>query len=150
MTEPYNTYESIPLISYNVISYLIENNETIFKLLYYNDSNAWRSDVNHPDLTKVQKGVLVFDGIKPQTDCRIFMDTGNDDSWQVESTQLRVSVVKGVPTNHVFGYITKNMISRNSLNNRNSQLSRFNLPGIIITCVHENSTICLWFYSIKY
>ena len=34
------------------------------------------------------------------------MDTGNDDSWQVESTQLRVSVVKGIPTNHVFGYIT--------------------------------------------
>jgi len=40
MTESYNTYSSIPLISYNIISYLIENNEAIFKLLYYNDSNV--------------------------------------------------------------------------------------------------------------
>ena len=72
MTESYNTYSSIPLISYNIISYLIDNNETIFKLLYYNDSNAWRSDSNHPNLTKVQKGSLIFDGIKPQTDSRIF------------------------------------------------------------------------------
>ena len=106
MTESYNAYSSIPLISYNIISYLIDNNEAIFKLLYYNDSNAWRSDSNHLNLTKPQKGSLIFDGIKSQTDCRIFMDTGNDDSWQVESTQLRVSVVKGIPTNHVFGYIT--------------------------------------------
>jgi len=106
MTDSYNTYSSIPTISYNIISYLIANNETIFKLLYYNDPNAWRSDTDHPNLTKSQKGSLIFDGIKPQTECRIFMDTGNDDSWQVESTQLRISVVKGVPTNHVFGYIT--------------------------------------------
>ena len=57
MTNSYNTYSSVPLISYNIISYLIDNNETIFKLLYYNDSNAWRSDSSY--------NMQSFEGVKP-------------------------------------------------------------------------------------
>lgn len=102
----YNSFDTIDMVPYNILSYLIENNDLIFKMLYYNDPNAWKSDVEHPNLTKVQKGSLIYDGVKEETSCRIFMDTGQNDSWQVESTQLRVSVVKGIPSNHVFGYVT--------------------------------------------
>ena len=77
MTE-YNKFELFPTLSYNCISYLIEHNDLIWKLLSYTDANAYKDDSDHPTLTKQQKGLLVYDGIKVETDCRVFMDSGQD------------------------------------------------------------------------
>jgi len=97
--ESYNSLTMLDKIPYNVISYLVQNNDYVFKLLKYNDANAWKNDSSHPNLALSEKGSLIYDGIKNQVDCRIFMDTGQDDSWQTESTQLRISVYKGYPMN---------------------------------------------------
>ena len=37
----YAKYGIIPTLSYNAISYLINNNELIWKLLFYNTPEAW-------------------------------------------------------------------------------------------------------------
>ena len=102
--ESFNKFENVPNLSYNILKYLMLNNETIFKLLYYTDANAWRNDVDHPNLTYQQKGALIYNGIIKETDARIFMDTGMDDSWQIEASMFRVSIAELIPTNYVFGY----------------------------------------------
>jgi hypothetical protein len=101
----YNAFTNLPDIPYNIVSHLIDNNDTVFKLLKYNDPNAWRSDGSHPNLTSLEKGVLVYDGIKDQADCRIFLDSGADDSVQSEISMVRISVAEAIPTNYVWGYL---------------------------------------------
>ena len=56
----YDKFENIPLIPYNLVNCLMDNNEDIWKLLAYNDANAWKSDSMHPDLTMTQKANLIY------------------------------------------------------------------------------------------
>jgi hypothetical protein len=100
--QSYNKFEGLENIPYNCINYMMNNNELIWKLLKYSDPDAWKK----ADLTTSEKGLLVYDGLKDPTSCRVFMDVGLDDSWLVEACMLRVSVVEAVPTNYVRGNIT--------------------------------------------
>jgi hypothetical protein len=102
--DSYNKLTQLPLLSYNIVSYLLANNDDAWKLLFYNDPNCWKSDLAHPNLTSAQKGALVYDGIKPITECRVFLDTGMDDVWNEEACQLRVAILEFSPTNYVYGY----------------------------------------------
>jgi len=106
-TYSYNDYSDFPLFAYRCISHLIddENIELLWKLLYYNDNNAWKDNAAHPDLTRVQKGALVYDGSIDEIDYRVFMDIGISDPWMVESSQIRVSPALLEPTNHIIGKI---------------------------------------------
>jgi hypothetical protein len=97
----YNKFETLPNIPYSIVSYLIDQDDYIWKLLYYNSADAWKD--SKTSLTATQKGLLVYDGVRPINDCRVFLDTGADDSWLVESTMLRCSVIEGVPSNYVYG-----------------------------------------------
>ena len=100
----YNKFEILPQIPYSIISYLMDHEELIFKLLKYDSADAWQA--SKPALTLEEKGLLVYDGIKSINDCRIFMDTGADDAWTVESTQLRISVYDGIPNNMIWGTLS--------------------------------------------
>jgi hypothetical protein len=104
--EDYNKFTYLPDIPYNCINYLINNNEVCWRLLKYNDPNAWKLDSDHPNLTKSEKGLLIYDGLKNETDCRIFMDYGQDDSWQDQVSILKITVAEAIPTNYVWGYIS--------------------------------------------
>ncbi len=101
----YNTFSLLSELPYNCVAYLIDNNELIWKLLAYNDPNAWREDASHPVLSKVEKGALIYDGLKEQTSCRVFMTTGLDSSWKEQHSQLRISILEGTPVNSVFGNV---------------------------------------------
>lgn len=99
--DSYNKFEILSTVPYSIVDYLITNSEATWKLLNDNSPTAWQS--SKPNLTLEQKGLLVYNGVRKINDCRVFLDTGADDGWLVESTQLRVSVMEGVPNNHVFG-----------------------------------------------
>ena len=92
-----NTLELMPLIPYNIVSYLVDNNELIWKLLKYNESNAWDED----DLTKAEKGALIYAGQINTEDYRVFFDSGQDSSWTIESCILRVYSANITPSNQV-------------------------------------------------
>jgi len=106
MTTEYNTFELFPDLSYNCITYLIDNNELIWRLLSYTDVNAYRLDDDHPNLTKEQKGALVYNGIREETDCRVFMDSGQEYSWNIRACFLRITPVRLRPSNNIFGYVS--------------------------------------------
>jgi len=95
--EIYNKFYELPNLSYNVASYLMENNEFIWKLLKYSEADAW----DRPSLTKTEKRDLIYDGVKEETSCRVFFDLGQDDSWTVQATILRIAVLSVRPVNHI-------------------------------------------------
>jgi hypothetical protein len=101
----YNIFSMLPELPYNIVSYLIENNDLIFRLLKFNDSDAWRLDTVHPNLSQIEKGNLVYDGLRVESDCKIFLDTGADESWQQQSSILRISILEAIPSNYVYGYL---------------------------------------------
>jgi hypothetical protein len=96
---PYNQFSNLSQVPYSIISYLLSESELLWKLLNDNAATAW----NDPDLTRDEKSALIYDGIRKATDCRVFMNTGLDDSWLTGTTILRISVVNGIPNNRVWG-----------------------------------------------
>jgi len=103
--ESYNKFPFLPQVSYFLIDYLLNNNDIVWRLLKYNDSDAWKLDVTHPNLTNLEKGALIFDGIKNQIDCRVFLDYGQDDSMQEQVCLLRTSVLEVTPSNYIWGHL---------------------------------------------
>jgi len=101
----FNSFSEFPGMSYNIISYLMDNNELLWRLLVYNDNFAFRLDTDHPNLTKAQKGLLVYDGLREQTSCRVFLDLKQDDSLTQEMTMLRISPIEIIPTDNVLGKV---------------------------------------------
>jgi len=98
----YNKFSQVPLFPYNVVEYLVNNNDYLWKLLKYPTYDAW----NKANLTKSEKRELIFNGEQKQTDCRVFLGEGQNDVWTEEQTFLRVSVVEVVPENYVYGSIS--------------------------------------------
>ena len=96
----YNKFETLPLASYNITKYLMDNEETIWKLLKYSDADAW----NKPNLSLGEKAALVYAGQPNETDFRVFNSVGQDNSWTVEACLLRISPATILPNNYVFGY----------------------------------------------
>jgi hypothetical protein len=101
----YNKFSLYPLISANCVNYLIANNDSIFRILYYNDSDAWREDSNHPNLTHTQKINLIYAGQPDETKYRIFLDFGIDNPWTTQATLIRISPTSLLPSNHIVGKI---------------------------------------------
>lgn len=99
----YDKFSLLPLIPYNIVKYLMENDEQIWKLLEYSDADAYRDDASHLPLTTAQKGNLVYNGVKPINDCRIFLDLGQDDSFLVETALIRIGMPEIIPSNYVRG-----------------------------------------------
>jgi len=119
----YNSFTYLPKFPYNCITFLIDNNELVWKLLKYNTSDAW----NKTNLTKAQKGALIYNGSPIATDFRVFMDTGIDDSFNIEACILRISVLSAIPNNYIWGSVEMAMevyshYKINTLNNYTTRL----------------------------
>ena len=52
----FNKFTTLPSVPYKILSYLAENNERIFKALYYQGSDA----LDQPDLTLEQKLDMIY------------------------------------------------------------------------------------------
>jgi hypothetical protein len=124
----YNKYTDLPMLSYNCVAYLIDHNELIWKLLKYNDANAWKVDGDHPNLTKTEKGAIIYGGQENETDFRVFFDVGADNSWETQACILRVTPIELQPTNYVIGKVTMSFeiychYKINSLSNYTTRLN---------------------------
>lgn len=100
--DSYNKFIQFPSVSYNIIKYLLEHEEQIWKVLYYTDPNAW----NKPNLTMQEKTSLIYSGHSEEQNFRVFMDVGQDNSWTVEACILRISPLTLVPQQYVNGYMS--------------------------------------------
>jgi len=99
--EQYNKYLDFPDISYNCVSYLIKNNETIWKLLKYTTSDAWSK--SKADLTQAEKGALIWNGQPTSASAaRVFLDLGFDDSITDEIPMLRISPIDLYPSTYIY------------------------------------------------
>ena len=105
--DSYNTYVEFPELSYNCISYLVDSSdaEILWRLLKYNDNDAWRLDTDHPNLTKAEKGALIYSGEANDDEFRVFLDIGADTAVTKEMTTLRVSPLTLNPSNYVLGRV---------------------------------------------
>jgi len=104
----YNKYENYPLISYNCAKYMMDNNELIWKLLKYNDKDAYKNDSSHPNLIKSAKGAMICNG-DPDPDYskfKIFFDFGMDKAVDAEISILRIAPIELIPINHIYGRIS--------------------------------------------
>ena len=128
----YNRFTNIPNFSINIINYLIDNNETIWKLLKYPGNDA----LNQINLTMDEKTDLIYSGInnieditnyqKKEQDYRIFTKGMSSDAIENKCSQLHIFLGELSPQNRVTGqaimYIQ--IISHNAILTLNNCLNR--------------------------
>lgn len=100
--DTYNKYQQYPLTGYNIAKYLIENEEQLWKILKYSDSDAWKKD----DLSHSDKADLIYAGQPNETFYRLFFDSGQDNAWTEEACFLRIATLVLTPSNYVYGYMS--------------------------------------------
>jgi len=110
----FNNYTSLPSVPYKIISYLAENNQKLFKALYYQDSNA----LSQPDLTFEQIIDMIYVDEGKEIDKHIFLKPLVGDEMIDSATQLRLYKYGISPTssmvsviNYRFDIITGSKIS---------------------------------------
>jgi hypothetical protein len=80
----------------------MSNNEMIWKLLQYESPDAW----SMPNLTQQEKSDLIYNGQINETDYHVFFDVGQDQSWTIQTSILRISVLEVNPLNYIYGNMT--------------------------------------------
>jgi hypothetical protein len=110
----FNKYTSLPSVPYKIISYLAQNNENIFKALYYQGSDA----LEQPDLTLEQKINMIYVDEGKEVEKNIFLKPLIGEEMIDSATQLRIYKYGISPTdnmtsviNYRFDIITGSKIS---------------------------------------
>jgi hypothetical protein len=98
----YNTYDALPMMAYNCICRLMDENELVWKLLKYAHPDAWKQD----NLTSEEKRAMIYTGQEDATKFRIFLDGGQPDVWTREDCILRISPYSIFPENRTIGTVT--------------------------------------------
>ncbi len=101
----YNQFPQLADFSYNCISYLMNNNEDIWRMIYYPVPNAWDSTANS-NLTHAQKASLIYDGSEDSSLFNVFMDDGQPDVQTKETTILKIYPMTAKGNNRVWGSTT--------------------------------------------
>ena len=95
----YSQYTDLANFPNLMIEYLMDNNEMIWKLLKYNESDAW----SQSDLSKTQKSELIYNGSGEMSDYRVFMDIGQSDVWNHEICVIKMAIHGIIPEHRVVG-----------------------------------------------
>ena len=110
----FNKYTSLPSVPYRIISYLAQNNERLFKALYYQGCDA----LDQPNLTLEQKINMIYVDEGREADKNIFLKPLIGEEMIDSVTQLRVYKYGISPTdnmtsviNYRFDIITGSKIS---------------------------------------
>ena len=93
----YNQFDGFYNYSYEIIVHLLQNDEMVWKLLYYPDSDAF----SKPNLDLPTKANLIYKGQSDATPFRVFTVPFMDDSYEKETTQLRIFTWDVFPKNYV-------------------------------------------------
>lgn len=92
-----NTFNSMPQIPYQILTYLIDNNENLFKLLKYNSTDALQKD----DLTKKEKIALLYTEVGQEDEYHIFLKPLIGEEMTDSVTQLRLYKARITPTTNL-------------------------------------------------
>lgn len=82
----YNKFTDLPSVPYQIITYLADNNENIFKVLYYNTSDALSQD----NLTLEEKINMIYVEDGSETDKNIFLKPLIGEEMTDSTSQLRI------------------------------------------------------------
>lgn len=102
----YNQHKALRYISNNIIEYLVDNNEIIWKLLKYQSPNA----LMEPNLTREEKVDLIYNGwtyngdeytLDKYSTKAVFRQPWLDDANEKASTMLRIYLSTLIPENKV-------------------------------------------------
>lgn len=135
----YNKYPNLPLYSYNCIKHLIEKNEEIWKLLFYNESDAWKKT----SLTPIQKKEMIYKGEPDETLFRVFLDEGQINAWINEVSVLRIFPYSIFPENRTVGTVTMafDIYSHYRINHLSNYQTRVDTMSQIILDVFNGAII---------
>lgn len=97
----YAQYEDFDSFSYKCISYLIDNDEVVWKLLKYMSPDAW----NQTNLTRDEKIELIYNGSDDSSKFKVFLDSGSPDAFTREDCLIRISPHSLFPENRTVGTI---------------------------------------------
>ncbi len=81
----YNKLSNLEKMPYNIVDFLFQD-ETIWKILYYDDPNA----LYEPNLTNSQKAGLIYSGGDDASPYKVFFDLLTDDAAYKQCTMLRI------------------------------------------------------------
>ncbi len=95
----YYGWEENPL---KCLDHLMMNNEKIWKLLKYDTPDAWNDDI-YPNLTHAEKAAMVYDGNGDLTRFKVFLDIGQDESFDNQTAILRLTNYSLEPTERPYG-----------------------------------------------
>lgn len=100
----YEEWDENPL---RCLNYLVENNETIWRLLKYNTPDAWNVNICS-NLTREEKSALVYkgDGQYNLENYSVFLDIGQDQSITLQKSFLRMTNYSLVPDTRTWGTAT--------------------------------------------
>jgi len=101
----FNTDDMIPLISNSCVSYLLQNNELIWKLLKDKTPDAW----SIANLTKAEKRAMIYKGTGDMNDFNVFFDDFQDDAINTETTFLRIFPIDDIPRTHLVSDVSIGM-----------------------------------------
>ncbi|WP_297419543.1 hypothetical protein [Clostridium sp.] len=95
-------YTGLSSIPYNIVSYLINADDDIWKLINYNSTDA----LSQPSLTSDEKRALIYTGNGVTTDYRVFLQGYNSDGNETAQTQLRILTYRIKPNSLYIGKAT--------------------------------------------
>jgi hypothetical protein len=93
----YNKFINYGVLSYNIITYLMNNNEDIWKMLKHNTPDA----LGYSDLSILEKGDLIYSGETNSEPFNVFRDPFTDDAFEKQVCQLRIFPSSTNPENHI-------------------------------------------------
>lgn len=98
----YNKFSTFPYVSYNIIKYLMGNEEDLWKILKYSNPDAWAAQ----NLTTQEKAALIHSGQPNETDFRVFNTLGQDNTWTIEACILRIAPAVLIPATYAYGHMS--------------------------------------------
>ena len=98
----FNKFTTLPSVPYKILSYLAENNERIFKALYYQGSDA----LDQPNLTLEQKLDMIYVDEGKEIDKHLFLKPLICEEMIDSVTQLRLYKYGISPTDAMTSVIT--------------------------------------------
>lgn len=124
---PYASYKDMPNFSYAIMESLFQNSEAemIWKLLKYNDADAWKKN----NLTLEEKRKLVYNGVGNQNEYSIYLDFMMDDSVEDEKSFLRIYPGMIYPANRTVGICDINfeVFSHSKINHLSNYKTRVDM-----------------------
>jgi hypothetical protein len=97
----YSKFTGLADMPYNIISYLLNNNDNLWKMIYYNDSDCLFKD----NLTIDQKTSLIYNGQTDSSTYRMFMIDMVDDIVNTEYAFVKVFEAVITPNNRIVSTI---------------------------------------------